>query len=56
MLIIGSNTSESYTNPSGAIVQYNLETIKAKRTKSKIRELFKSIEALEGNPTRFVDI
>ena len=33
-----------------------LKPIKAKRTKSKIRELFKSIEALEGNPTRFVDI
>ena len=26
---IGSNTSESYTNPSGALVQYNLETRKA---------------------------
>ncbi len=26
---IGSNTSESYTNPSRALVQYNLETRKA---------------------------
>ena len=26
---IGSNTSESYTNPSGAIVQYNLDSRKA---------------------------
>ncbi len=38
------------------IQEKKLKPINAKKTKFKIRELLKSIESLEGKPTRVVDI
>ena len=38
------------------VTDINLDEVNENYLYQEIRELFKSIEALEGNPTRFVDI